>query len=63
MRSFGEEAKMEESARGGAWTAGRPGTERAQEAREPGKRRKGGLVKSRRNAQLLHCEALIPQSR
>ena len=43
MRSFGEEAKTEESARGGAWTAGRLGAERAQEARQPGKRPQGWL--------------------
>ena len=43
MRSLGEEAKTEESARGGAWTAGRPGAERAQEARQPGKWPQGWL--------------------
>jgi hypothetical protein len=41
MRSFGEEAKIEESARGGAWTAGWRGAERAQEARQPRKRSQG----------------------
>ncbi len=43
MRSFGEEAKTEESARGGAWTAGRPRAERTQEARQPRKRPQGRL--------------------
>jgi hypothetical protein len=43
MRSFGEEAKTEESARGGAWTAGRPGSERGQEARQSTKRPQGRL--------------------
>jgi hypothetical protein len=41
MRSFGEGAKTEESARGGAWAAARLGAERAQEAREPRKRSQG----------------------
>jgi hypothetical protein len=43
MRSFGEEAKTEESSCGGAWAIGRLGAERAQEARQPGKRAQGRL--------------------
>jgi hypothetical protein len=43
MRSVGEEAKTEKSARGGAWTLGRSGAERAQEARESRKRPQGWL--------------------
>jgi hypothetical protein len=43
MRLLGEEAKTEESARGGAWPIGRLGAERAQEARESGERPQGRL--------------------
>jgi hypothetical protein len=41
MRSFGEEAKTEESSCGGAWAIGRLGAERAQEARQPKQRSQG----------------------
>jgi hypothetical protein len=55
MRSFGEKAKTEESARGGAWTVGRPGAERAQEARQPGKRPQGRL--GQKSQEDYRCEA------
>ena len=68
MRSFGEEAKTEESARGGAWTAGRPRTERTQEARQPGKRPQGRLGQKpqedyRRQAQCSPPAAWTTQER
>ena len=68
MRSFGEEAKTEESARGGAWAAGRVGAERAQEAREPGKRPQGRLGQKpqegyRRQAQCSPPAAWTAQER
>src|SRR6266851_4504683 len=68
MRSFGEEAKTEESARGGAWAAGRLGAERAQEAREPGKRPQGRLGQKpqegyRRQAQCSPPAAWTTQER
>jgi hypothetical protein len=68
MRSLGEEAKTEESARGGAWAAGRLGAERAQEAREPGKRPQGRLGQKpqegyRRQAQCSPPAAWTTQER
>jgi hypothetical protein len=66
MRSFGEEAKTEESARSGAWTIGRPGAERAQETRQPRKRPEGRLGQKpqegyRRQAQCPAPAAWAPQ--
>jgi hypothetical protein len=68
MRSFGEEAKTEESARGSAWTAGRPLRERTQEARQPGKRPQGRLGQKpqedyRRQAQCSPPAAWTTQER
>jgi hypothetical protein len=66
MRSFGEEAKTEESARGGAWAVGWSGAERAQEARQPRKRPEGRLGQKpqegdRRQAQCPAPAAWTPQ--
>ena len=68
MRSFGEEAKTEESARGGAWAIGRVGAERAQEARQPRKRSEGWLGQKpqegySRQAQCLPSAAWTAQER
>jgi hypothetical protein len=68
MRSFGEEAKTEESARGGAWAAGRLSAERAQEARKPEKWLQGRLGEKpqegyRRQAQCSPPPAWTTQER
>jgi hypothetical protein len=66
MRSFGEEAKTEESSCGGTWAIGRLGAERAQEARQPGKRAQGRLgqkpqEENRRQAQGATSTSRTPE--
>jgi len=63
-----EEAKTQESARGGARTIGRPGSQRGQEAREQTKRPQGGPGQkpqedSRRQAQRSTATSRTPQER
>jgi len=68
MRSFGEEAQTEESARGGARAPGWLGAERAQEARQSGKWPQGRFGQKpqedhRRQAQCPPPEAWTAQER
>ena len=60
MRSLGEEAKTEESTRGGARAAGRFGAERAQEARQPGKWPQGRLGKKPQEDHRSQAQCLPP---
>ncbi len=59
MRSFGEEAKTEESARGGDWAGWCGASLKRRANRENG--RKGGLVKSRKKAIAARRNACRPR--
>jgi hypothetical protein len=61
MQRACEEAKTQESARGGARPLGRPGSERGQETRQQTKRPQGRLVKSRKKTIAARRNARRPR--
>jgi hypothetical protein len=61
MERGGENAKTEESERGGAGSHGWSSPQRGQETRQPTERRKGGLVKSRKKTIAVRLNARQPR--